>query len=106
MTRLTPSRLRRRSGTFSTFDGCAVTRDHKLGTARGEQVLGDKALDGWAGKRGWRSNMPKQDRYCLDTLRARLLDHPVYAEVASVEDLRRFMEDHVFAVRDFMSLLK
>jgi hypothetical protein len=33
--------------------------------------------------------MPKQDRYCLATLRAGLLDHPVYAEVASVEDLRR-----------------
>jgi hypothetical protein len=32
--------------------------------------------------------MPKQDRYCLNTLRAQLLDHPVYAEVASVEDLR------------------
>src|SRR6476620_11458297 len=50
--------------------------------------------------------MPEQDTYCLNTLRARLLDHPVYAEVASIEDLKRFIEDHVFAVWDFMSLLK
>jgi hypothetical protein len=24
--------------------------------------------------------MPEQDRYCLNTLRAQLLEHPVYAE--------------------------
>ena len=50
--------------------------------------------------------MPKQDRDHLATLRAELLDHPIYLEVASVTGLRRFMEDHVFAVWDFMSLLK
>jgi hypothetical protein len=50
--------------------------------------------------------MPKQNCYRLNTLRARLLDHAVYAEVASIEDLRRSMEDHVFTVWDFMSLLK
>src|SRR3979490_970948 len=50
--------------------------------------------------------MSKQDRYCLATLREGLLEHPVYAEVASAADLRLFMEDHVFAVWDFMSLLK
>jgi hypothetical protein len=50
--------------------------------------------------------MQKLDRYCLSNLRSQLLDHPVYMEVDSVEDLRRFMQDHVFAVWDFMSLLK
>jgi hypothetical protein len=47
---------------------------------------------------------PQADQ--LGSLRAALLEHPIYANVASVADLRRFMEDHVFAVWDFMSLLK
>jgi Protein of unknown function (DUF3050) len=42
----------------------------------------------------------------LGSLRAALLEHPIYFHVASVGDLRRFMADHVFAVWDFMSLLK
>src|SRR5271169_5874936 len=52
------------------------------------------------------SNMSEYDNDHLCSLRAALLDHPLYAQVASVADLRRFMEDHVFAVWDFMSLLK
>src|SRR5271156_4971096 len=51
-------------------------------------------------------NMSEYDNDHLCSLRTALLDHPLYAQVASVADLRRFMEDHVFAVWDFMSLLK
>jgi hypothetical protein len=52
------------------------------------------------------SGMPTYDNAHLADLRAALLDHPLYADVVSVADLRQFMEDHVFAVWDFMSLLK
>ena len=50
--------------------------------------------------------MPQYDNDQLGRLRAALLDHPIYDRVASVADLKLFMEDHVFAVWDFMSLLK
>lgn len=38
--------------------------------------------------------------------RQRLLAHPLYSRMASLEDVRRFMSAHAFAVWDFMSLLK
>jgi hypothetical protein len=50
--------------------------------------------------------MSEYDNEYLCSLRAALLDHPLYTHVASITDLKRFMEDHVFAVWDFMSLLK
>src|SRR5438132_14276180 len=52
------------------------------------------------------SNMSEYDNDHLCSLRTALLDHPIYTHVASTADLRSFMEDHVFAVWDFMSLLK
>jgi len=39
-------------------------------------------------------------------LREALLNHPIYAEVGSLSRLREFMQIHVFAVWDFMSLVK
>jgi Protein of unknown function (DUF3050) len=38
--------------------------------------------------------------------RRRLIEHPLYEEVNSVERLRTFMSHHVFAVWDFFSLAK
>jgi hypothetical protein len=39
-------------------------------------------------------------------VRENIVKHPVYAEIKTLEDVQRFMEVHVFAVWDFMSLLK
>ncbi|MCA9092222.1 MAG: DUF3050 domain-containing protein [Planctomycetaceae bacterium] len=42
----------------------------------------------------------------LDPLRQQLLQHPVYDRLDSLDSLHVFMRHHVFAVWDFMSLLK
>lgn len=42
----------------------------------------------------------------IASVRQQLVDHPVYSVIESPEQLRIFMEHHVFAVWDFMSLLK
>jgi hypothetical protein len=42
----------------------------------------------------------------IESLRVRLEAHPIYASVTSLDDLRVFMQHHVYSVWDFMSLIK
>ena len=39
-------------------------------------------------------------------LRVKLIQHKMYANIKTLEDFQGFMEQHIFAVWDFMSLLK
>ena len=45
-------------------------------------------------------------RNSIDTLRQEIINHQVYSIIKDVDDLKIFMQYHVYAVWDFMSLLK
>jgi hypothetical protein len=49
---------------------------------------------------------PHRSLEAVRPYRAALQDHPIYNKVSSLEHVRLFMESHVFAVWDFMCLLK
>ncbi|MEA2725992.1 MAG: hypothetical protein QOF70_467 [Acetobacteraceae bacterium] len=50
--------------------------------------------------------MPNYNSGQLGRLLEALVDHPPCTNIISVRDLGRFMEDHVFAIWDLMSLPK
>lgn len=45
-------------------------------------------------------------RQRIDSLREEIINHKVYSVIADLEDLQVFMRYHIYAVWDFMSLLK
>ena len=51
--------------------------------------------------------MPKEiTSDVIVAFKKRLEDHPIYEAVSTIEDLRCFMEHHIYSVWDFMSLIK
>ncbi len=46
------------------------------------------------------------DSDIISSFKKPLENHPIYAAVASIEDLQCFMQHHVYSVWDFMSLIK
>lgn len=52
------------------------------------------------------SNKIQEINEVLEPLRQQIINHKVYSEIKTLDELKVFMKYHVFAVWDFMSLLK
>ena len=50
--------------------------------------------------------MTEQIKKIIEPLRQEIIHHKVYSAIKDIEDLKIFMQYHIFAVWDFMSLLK
>ncbi len=48
----------------------------------------------------------KKIQEAIEPLRQQIIHHKVYAAIENADDLKVFMQYHVYAVWDFMSLLK
>jgi hypothetical protein len=73
---------------------------------RGRERSSRTNIGGSSDKQWSESQRFEQLQNTLTPLRHELMNHPVYAEVHSLSRLREFMQMHVFAVWDFMSLVK
>lgn len=46
------------------------------------------------------------DQSRIEEIRSEIVDHKLYDKIYDIDNLRRFAENHIFAIWDFMSLLK
>ncbi len=53
-----------------------------------------------------RTEKIEEIKKAIEPLRQEIINHKVYSIIKDLEDLKIFMQFHVFAVWDFMSLLK
>jgi hypothetical protein len=52
------------------------------------------------------NNYIQKIKQSIEPLRQEIINHPVYTQINSIDDLKIFMRFHIYAVWDFMSLLK